>query len=80
MLNRVKREASEPVRKIHQVTMVGDDFKRMFSSLQPMSPLLKGKLNSQQFLVADIIITYLWGQFLGKEGTWIESRRFTLPL
>lgn len=66
--------------EVFKVLMVCDYFKGEFVSLQPMSSLLKCQLDCQELMVAVVVITLHWGQFLGIEVTWMEMRRLILPL
>ena len=52
--------------------MVGPNNKRMLRALQPMLPLLQGKLDGQELAVADVIVSLWRGQPAGEEGTGVE--------
>ena len=52
--------------------MVGPNNKRMLRALQPMSPLLQGKLDGQELAVADVVVSLRRGQPAGEGGTGVE--------
>jgi len=45
-----------------------------------MPPLLKGHLDGEKLPVADFIVDLHRVEFVGKEGTWVESTLVTLLL
>ncbi len=45
----------------------------MFGTLQPMPPLLKSQFDGEELSVANIIIIFRRAEFVGEEGTWMES-------
>lgn len=52
--------------------MVGPDQEGMLDSLQPVTPLLQGHLDSQQLPVPHIIISFSGGEFFREERTGME--------
>ncbi len=52
----------------------------VFGSLKPVSPLLEGQLNSYEFPVANVIVTFRRAEFSVEEGAWMESRWIPLLL
>ncbi len=52
--------------------MISEDDERMLCTLQPRSPFLKGQLDSEEFPVADVIISLRRAEFAEKEGAWMK--------
>ncbi len=60
--------------------MIGEDGERMFSSLEPMAPLLKRGLHGEKFSIAHIVILLSGIKFAREKGAGIEFRWVTLTL
>ena len=56
--------------EVFEVAMVRNYLKLVVSSLQPVSPLLQGQFDGQQFPVTDIIIPLRRGQLFGEGVSW----------
>jgi len=52
----------------------------MFSSLQPMPPLLEGHLDCKKFSVSDVVVPLRRVELAGEEGAWMEAARVPLLL
>ena len=61
-----------------EIFVVSDDVKLFSRALKFWAPFLKGLNNSEEFLVIDFIITFLWCMLGGKEGDGPEGAIFII--
>lgn len=67
--------------KLLEIAMVCYYLEKMSCSLQPVSPFFQSQLNSQEFMISNIVVPLRLGQILGKEwSTGGYPAAVTVPL
>ena len=57
--------------KVGEILMVGEDLDWEGGSVKVVLPCFQGSDDSKEFSVIDVVVSFRWGEQLGKVGTWM---------